>query len=48
MTTYPDREPYHYPFSLIAHVCDAVGATVERVADSTHPRGESVLVISPR
>jgi ABC-type polysaccharide/polyol phosphate transport system ATPase subunit len=46
--TYPDHEPYHYPFGLIAAVCDAVGATVERVAVTTHPRGETVLVISPR
>jgi ABC-type polysaccharide/polyol phosphate transport system ATPase subunit len=46
--TYPDREPYHYPFSLIESVCDAVGATVERLPVSTHPRGEAVLVISPR
>jgi ABC-type polysaccharide/polyol phosphate transport system ATPase subunit/SAM-dependent methyltransferase len=48
VTTYPDREPYHYPFGLIAAVCDAVGATVDRIHDSTHPRGESVLVISRR
>ena len=48
VTTYPDREPYHYPFSLIEVVCDAVGATVERIDVSTHPRGEAVLVISPR
>ena len=47
-TTYPDREPYHHPFDLIAAVCDAVGARVERVSVSGHPRGESVLVISPR
>jgi ABC-type polysaccharide/polyol phosphate transport system ATPase subunit/SAM-dependent methyltransferase len=48
VTTHPDREPYHYPFGLIAAVCEAVGATVDRVNDSTHPRGESVLVISRR
>lgn len=48
VTTYPDRAPYHYPFDLIAQACSAVGATVERVSDSTHPGGESVLAISPR
>jgi ABC-type polysaccharide/polyol phosphate transport system ATPase subunit/SAM-dependent methyltransferase len=48
VTSHPDREPYHYPFRLIAAVCDAVGATVDRVDDLTHPRGESVLVISRR
>jgi SAM-dependent methyltransferase len=45
VTTYPDREPFHYPFELIASVCQAVGATVDRVAASEHPRGEGVLVI---
>jgi ABC-type polysaccharide/polyol phosphate transport system ATPase subunit len=46
VTTYPDRPPYHYSFDLIAQACNAVGATVERVRDSTHPHGESVLVIT--
>lgn len=46
VTTYPDREPFHCPFTLIANVCDAVGATVDRVATSEHPRGEAVLVFS--
>ena len=46
--TYPDRQPYHYPFELVQQVCTAVGATVERVADSTNPRGESLLVITRR
>ncbi len=48
VTTYPDREPYHYPFDLIEQVCRSLGATVDRLAESTHPRGESVLVISRR
>jgi ABC-type polysaccharide/polyol phosphate transport system ATPase subunit/SAM-dependent methyltransferase len=46
VTTYPDREPYHYPFELILQACTAVSGVVERVPDATHPRGESVLVIS--
>jgi ABC-type polysaccharide/polyol phosphate transport system ATPase subunit len=45
LVTYPDRAPYHYPFGLIQSVCSALGATVERVSDSGHPTGESVLVI---
>jgi SAM-dependent methyltransferase len=48
VTTYPDRAPYHYPFDLIAHVCAAVGAIVDRVDNSTNPRGESILAISRR
>jgi energy-coupling factor transporter ATP-binding protein EcfA2 len=48
ITTFPDSEPYHYPFALIANICEVVGATVERVPSVGHPRGESLLVISPR
>jgi ABC-type polysaccharide/polyol phosphate transport system ATPase subunit len=48
VTTYPDREPFHYPFGLVANVCEAVGAVVERVAGATTPEGESVLVIERR
>jgi ABC-type polysaccharide/polyol phosphate transport system ATPase subunit len=47
IATYPDRPPYHYPFSLIEQICDAVGATVHRV-EVAHPRAESVLAISPK
>jgi homopolymeric O-antigen transport system ATP-binding protein len=47
-TTFPDSEPYHYPFALIANVCEAVGATVERVPSVGHPKGESLLVITRR
>jgi ABC-type polysaccharide/polyol phosphate transport system ATPase subunit len=48
ITSFPDAEPYHYPFALIANVCDAVGARVERMPAPGHPRGESLLVISRR
>jgi len=44
--SYQDREPYHYPFPLVEEVCRTVGASVARVEDSSHPRGESVLVIA--
>jgi ABC-type polysaccharide/polyol phosphate transport system ATPase subunit len=46
MTSYPDREPYHYPYALIANLCEAIGATVDRVPNARHPTGESVLVIA--
>jgi ABC-type polysaccharide/polyol phosphate transport system ATPase subunit len=48
VTSFSDSEPYHYPLALIANVCDAVGAMVERVPSTGHPGGESLLVISPR
>ena len=48
ITTFPDSEPYHYPFALIANVCEAIGAAVERVPGAGHPGGESLLLISRR
>ena len=48
ITSFSDSEPYHYPFGLIANVCESVGAVVERVPGTGHPAGESLLVISPR
>jgi ABC-2 type transport system ATP-binding protein len=48
ITSFSDSEPYHYPFTLIANICAAVGATVERGPSTGHPGGESLLVISPR
>jgi hypothetical protein len=41
-----DIAALHYPFELIRQVCTAVGASVERVADSANPRGESLLLIT--
>jgi len=45
-TTYPDMEPFHYSFDVLSGLCASLGATVERVSDATHPRGESVMVIT--
>jgi SAM-dependent methyltransferase len=45
-TTYSDREPFHYSFSMLAALADVVGAHAERVDDTTHPRGEAVMVIT--
>jgi ABC-type polysaccharide/polyol phosphate transport system ATPase subunit len=46
LLSYPDGEPYHYPFVLLKALCESLGCSVERLDDSTHPRGESVLVIT--
>ena len=49
--TYPDAEPYHYPFEMLAGICDAIGAHAERLDDraagGSHPRGESLMLITP-
>ena len=45
-TTYPDMEPYHYPFAVLAGLCQALGASAERIDDRSHPRGESIMRIT--
>jgi SAM-dependent methyltransferase len=45
-TTYSDREPYHYPFEMLASIATVVGARAELFDDSSHPRGESVVVFT--
>jgi ABC-type polysaccharide/polyol phosphate transport system ATPase subunit len=46
-STASDREPYHYPFELLAAIARLAGGRAERLPDASHPRGESVLVITP-
>jgi ABC-type polysaccharide/polyol phosphate transport system ATPase subunit/SAM-dependent methyltransferase len=46
--TYADAEPYHYPFEILAGICETIGARASRVETSSpHPRGESLMVITP-
>jgi len=45
-TTYSDRGPYHYPFAMLASMAAVVGAHAEPFDDRSHPRGESVMVIT--
>ena len=45
-TTYSDREPYHYSFEMLAALAKIVGARAEPLDDRSHPRGESVMVIT--
>jgi ABC-type polysaccharide/polyol phosphate transport system ATPase subunit len=44
-TTYSDREPFHYSFTMLASLAEAVGGRVERLDDGSHPRGEAIMVI---
>ena len=45
-TTYSDREPYHYPFEMLASLAAVVGAHAELFDDRSHPRGEAVVVFT--
>ena len=45
VTTYPDAEPYHHPFEVLAGVCAALGAKAVRIDHRSHPRGESIMAV---
>ncbi len=40
-----DAPPFGYPFALVAGVAAALGLRASRLADTSHPAGESVLVL---
>jgi SAM-dependent methyltransferase len=44
----PTREPYQYSFDILARIAELTGGRAERVADASHPRGESLMVITRR
>ena len=48
VTTHSDREPFHYSFEVLAGIVEAVGGRAERLDDRSHPRGESIMVITRR
>ena len=45
VTTYSDREPYHYSFEMLAALAGVVGGRAARVEEASHPRGEAVMMI---
>jgi ABC-2 type transport system ATP-binding protein/lipopolysaccharide transport system ATP-binding protein len=45
-TTYADMAPFHYSFGVLSALTAALGGTAARMADATHPRGESIMVIT--
>jgi ABC-type polysaccharide/polyol phosphate transport system ATPase subunit len=46
--SYSDRDPFHYSFGMLASIAEIVGGHAERVSDTTHPRGEAVMVVTRR
>jgi ABC-type polysaccharide/polyol phosphate transport system ATPase subunit len=40
-----DAPPFAYPFALVSGVAGAIGLRASRLPDTTHPAGESVLVL---
>ena len=47
-TTYCDHEPFHYSFAVLAAMVEAVGGRAECLDERTHPRGETIMLITRR
>src|SRR5829696_2625143 len=42
----PDREPYHYSFDMLARIAEVSGGRAEYLQDRSHPRSESLMVVT--
>lgn len=45
-TTWPDREPFHYSFDMLARIAELAGGRAERLDEGSHPRGERLMVLT--
>jgi ABC-type polysaccharide/polyol phosphate transport system ATPase subunit len=46
--TWPDHEPFHYSYEMLASIAELTGGLAERLEDDSHPRGERLMVIKRR
>ena len=44
--TFADREPFHYSFATLKAIAETLGARAERLPDTSHPRGEALMVLT--
>lgn len=46
-TSQTDRPPYHYDFGVLARLAELAGGRAERLPGGSHPRGDSLMAITP-
>jgi len=46
IVSYPDRDPYHYPFSVCIELAQRSGLTVQYIGEWNHPRGQMMIAFS--
>ena len=44
MTTYPDKDPFHYPFSMFQKLCSGTSLYVQYIGEWNHPRSQKLMV----
>ncbi len=48
LTSYPDRDPYHYDFTMFEWMCQGLSIDVTYIGDWGHPREQQMLLFSKR
>lgn len=46
ITTYPDRDPYHYEFRVFAVLAEMASLKVERIGEWNHPRNQMIMLFT--
>ncbi len=44
ITTYPDKDPYHYPFEVFVDLAEKAGLKVEYLGGWNHPRDQKMVL----
>ena len=44
MITYPDKDPFHYPFSMFQKLCSGTSLYVQYIGEWNHPRSQKLMV----
>ena len=44
LTTYSDKDTYHYPFSFFQKLCDGTSLVVRYIGEWNHPRDQQIMV----
>ena len=44
--SFPNKDPFHYPFSSFQKLCDGISLEVRRIGDWNHPRDQKLMVFT--
>jgi SAM-dependent methyltransferase len=47
VTTYSDRNPFHYDLETLADICEGTGLQLEYIGDWGHPKDQKMLLFTP-
>jgi len=48
LKTFPNRNPYHYPYSFFENLCQKSGLDVNNIGKWDHPRNQKIMVFTKK